>query len=69
MHAVFGREAACRIGVGWGHRLRVFKNGVLRKIFGYKRNEVTGDRKKLHNEAIYDLCSPNIRVDKSSRRI
>ena len=54
---------------GWGgHRLRVFENGVLRKIFWHKRDEVTGDWKKLHNETIYDLCLPNIRVVKSSRK-
>ena len=31
-------------------RLRVFENGVLRRIFGPKRNEVTGEWRKLHNE-------------------
>jgi hypothetical protein len=41
---------------------------VLRKIFGHKRDEVTGDWKKLHNETIYDLSSPNIPVVKSSRK-
>jgi len=68
MPGVFGRETARRIGVGCGHRLRVFENGVPRKIFVHKRVEVTGDWKKLLNEAVYDLCSPNIRVDKSSRK-
>jgi hypothetical protein len=33
-----------------GHRLRVFENRVLRRIFGPKRNEVTGGWRKLHNE-------------------
>jgi hypothetical protein len=32
------------------HRLEVFENRVLRRIFGPKRNEVTGGRRKLHNE-------------------
>jgi hypothetical protein len=42
-------------------RLRVFKNRVLRIIFGPKRDEVTGEWKKLHNEELNDLyCSPNI---------
>jgi len=42
-------------------RLRVFENRVLRKIFGPKRDEVTGEWKKLHNEEHDDLyCSPNI---------
>jgi hypothetical protein len=47
-------------------RLRVFKNGVLRKIFGPKRDEITGEWRKLHNEWLSDLYSPNIvRVIKS----
>jgi hypothetical protein len=33
------------------HRLRVFENWVLRRIFGPKRDEVTGGWRKLHNEA------------------
>jgi len=42
-------------------RLRVFENRVLRGIFGPKRNEVTGEWRKLHNEELNDLyCSPNI---------
>jgi hypothetical protein len=34
------------------HRLRVFENRVLRRIFVPKRNEVTGDGRKLHNEEL-----------------
>jgi hypothetical protein len=42
-------------------RLRVFENRVLRGIFGPKRDEVTGEWRRLHNEELYDLyCSPNI---------
>ena len=42
-------------------RLRVFENRVLRKIFGAKRDEVTGEWRNLHNEELNDLyCSPNI---------
>ena len=42
-------------------RLRVYENRVLRRIFGSKRDEVTGVWRKLHNEEINDLyCSPNI---------
>jgi len=50
-------------------RLRVFENRVLRTIFGPKRDEVTGEWRKLHNEELNDLCcSPNIvRVIKSRR--
>jgi hypothetical protein len=39
------------------HWLRVFKNMVMRKIFGPKRNEVTGERKKLYTEELYDMYS------------
>jgi hypothetical protein len=42
------------------HRLEVFENWVLRDIFGPKGYEVTGERRKLHNEELYDLHSPNI---------
>jgi hypothetical protein len=47
----------------------VFENVVLRRIFGRKRDEVTGDWRRLHNEELNDLyCSPNIvRVIKSIR--
>jgi len=50
-----------------GRRLRMFENRVLRGIFGPKRDEVTGEWRKLHNEELSDLyCSPNIvRVIKS----
>jgi hypothetical protein len=42
-------------------RLRVFENKVLRRIFGSKRDEVTGEWRKLHNEEFYVLySSPNI---------
>ena len=42
-------------------RLRVFENMVLRRIFGPRRDEVTGDWRRLHNEEINVLyCSPNI---------
>jgi hypothetical protein len=46
----------------------VFKNRVLRRIFGPKRDEVTGEWRKLHNEELHDLySSPNIVVIKSRR--
>jgi len=42
-------------------RLRVFENRVLRRIFGPKRDKVTGELGKLHNEEFHDLySSPNI---------
>jgi hypothetical protein len=41
--------------------LRVFKKRVLKKIFGSKMDEVTGEGRKLHNEELHDLhCSPTI---------
>jgi hypothetical protein len=51
------------------YRLRVFENKVLRNISARKRDEVTGEWRRLHNEQLYDLyCSPNIiRVIKSRR--
>jgi len=50
-------------------RLRVFENRVLRRLFGPKRDEVTGKWRKLHIEELNDLySSPNIlRVIKSRR--
>ena len=42
-------------------RLRTFENRVLRRIFGPRRDEVTKEWRKLHNEELNDLyCSPNI---------
>jgi hypothetical protein len=51
------------------HRLRVFENKVLRRIFGPKRDEVTRGWRKLHNEELYNLySSPSIiRVINSKR--
>ena len=50
-------------------RLRVLENRVLRRVFGPKRDEVTGKWRKVHNEELMDLYSlPNIvRVVKSRR--
>jgi len=51
------------------HRLRVFENRLVRKTFAPKRDEVTGEGRRLHNEELYDVySSPNIiRVIKSRR--
>jgi hypothetical protein len=52
------------------HRLRVFENRVLRRIFGPKRDEVTGERKKMHTEELHILySSPNIIRQIKSRRM
>jgi hypothetical protein len=43
------------------HRLGVFENRVLTRTFGPKRDEVTGELRKLHNEELHDLySSPSI---------
>jgi hypothetical protein len=39
------------------HGLWVFENGVLRRIFGTKRDEATGEWRRLHKEELYDLYS------------
>jgi hypothetical protein len=52
------------------HRLRVFENRVLRRIFGPKRDEVTGEWRKLHNEELKNLySSPDIIRQVKSRRM
>ena len=50
-------------------RPRVFENRVLRRLFGPKRDEVTGEWRKLHNEELSDLYSlpSTVRVVKSRR--
>ena len=53
-----------------GRRVRVYENRVLRRIFGPKRDEVTGEWRKLHNEELSDLySSPNIVRGIKSRRM
>ena len=48
----------------------MFENRVLRRIFGPKRDGVTGEWRKLHNEELNDLyCSPKIVRVKKSRRM
>jgi hypothetical protein len=39
------------------HKLRVFGNRVLRRIFGPNREEVTGGLRRLHNEELHNLCT------------
>ncbi|KAJ4448731.1 hypothetical protein ANN_00122 [Periplaneta americana] len=52
------------------HRFRVFENKVLRKIFGAKRDEVTGEWRKLHNTELHALySSPDIIRNIKSRRL
>jgi hypothetical protein len=51
------------------HILRVFENGVLRRIFGPKRDEIIGSWRKMHNEELHNLYSSLnvIRMMKSKR--
>ncbi|KAJ4445744.1 hypothetical protein ANN_12429 [Periplaneta americana] len=52
------------------HRLRVFENKALRKIFGAKRDEVTGEWRKLHNAELHALySSPDVIRNIKSRRL
>jgi hypothetical protein len=52
------------------HRLEVFENRALKIILGPKRNEVTGEWRKLHNEELHHLySSPNILSHIKARRI
>jgi hypothetical protein len=56
--------------LGEEHRLRVSENRVLRRIFGPKRDEVTGEWRKMHNEELHILySSPNIIRQIKSRRM
>jgi hypothetical protein len=48
---------------------RVFENRVLRRIFGPKRNEVTGEWNMLHNEDLHNSSSPNIIRQMKSKRM
>jgi len=51
------------------NRLRVFENRVLGRISGPRRDEITGEWRKLHNEELYNLYSSTntVRVIKSRR--
>jgi hypothetical protein len=49
------------------HRVRGFENTVMRRIFGSKRGEVTGDWRRPHNEELHNLYSSPNRMIKSRR--
>jgi hypothetical protein len=49
------------------HRLRMFENRVLRRICGPKRDEVTGEWRKVHSEELHNLCSSPDIISKSSQ--
>jgi len=67
--ALYGCET-CSLTLREDCRLMVFENRVLRRIFGPRRDEVTGEWRKLHNEDFHGLYfSPNIVRMLQSRRI
>jgi hypothetical protein len=49
------------------HRLRVFENRLLRRIFGPKRDGVTGEWRKLHNEELHNFTHSQILLGRSSQ--
>jgi hypothetical protein len=52
------------------YRLRVFENRVLGRIFGPKRDEVTGEWRKLHNEELHNLySSPDITMQVKANEV
>ena len=65
---LYGCET-CSLTLREERRLRVFENRVLRRVFGPKRDAVTGEWRKLHNEEFIDLYSlpSNVQVVKSRR--
>jgi hypothetical protein len=60
------QTAACRF-TREEHRLRVFENRVMRRIFRPKRDEVTGEWRKQHNDELHNLYSSLNRMIKSRR--
>jgi hypothetical protein len=66
---LYGCETWC-LTLREEHRLRVFENRVLRRISGPKRDEVTGELRKLHNGELHNLySSPDIIRQIKSRRM
>jgi hypothetical protein len=57
---LYGCETWC-LTLRGEYRLRDLDNGVLRKIFGLKREAVTGNRRRMHNNELHDTySSPNV---------
>jgi hypothetical protein len=64
---IFSSDRPCSLTLREEYRLRVFENGVLRRIFGPKTDEVTGDWRKLHTEKLHNSWPSIIRMIKSRR--
>jgi hypothetical protein len=69
LHVVLYGCETWSLAVKEEHKLRVFENRVLRRIYGPKRDGVTGGWRKLHNEELHTLYSSasKIRIIKSRR--
>jgi hypothetical protein len=66
---LYGSET-CSLTLGEEHSLRAFENRVLRRIFGHKRDEATGEWRKLHSGELHNsYSSPNIIRQIKSRRM
>jgi hypothetical protein len=66
---LYGSETWC-LTLREEHRLRVLQNRMLNRIFGLKRDEVTGGWRKMHNEELHNFySSPNIIKMMKSRRM
>jgi hypothetical protein len=66
---LYGCET-CSLTLREVHRLKLIESRVLRRIFGPKRDEVTGGWRKLHNGELHNMySSPNIIRTIKSRRI
>jgi hypothetical protein len=57
LHAVLYGSEICSLTLREEHRLRVFENRVLRRIFGPKRDKLIGEWRKLYNEELLKLQS------------
>jgi hypothetical protein len=63
---LYGRETGS-LTLREEHRLRAFENRVLRRIFGPKRDDVTGEWRKLHSEELHNCTHHQISLGKSSQ--
>jgi hypothetical protein len=68
LHVVLYEHETWSLTLREEHRLRVFENRMLKRIFGPRKEEVAGCWRRLHSEELHNFyASPNIRVIKSRR--